>query len=68
MVTDSRYIYHTMKSDGSWQVWRWDREGGAPVQVTHVQHDVQSFSLSPDGTKLVLTLEIPSNYRQEETR
>lgn len=57
---DSRYIYRTMKNDGSWQVWRWDREGGAPVQVTHTQHDVQSFSLSPDGTGLLLTVALPA--------
>lgn len=63
---DSRYIYHTMKSAGSWQVWRWDREGGAPVQVTHVQHNVQSLSLSPDGTKLVLILETPSTFDKKK--
>ena len=57
---DSRYIYHTMKINGSWQVWRWDHEGGAPIQVTHSQHHVQTVSLSPDGTRLVLTLEAPS--------
>lgn len=63
---DSRYIYHTMKSGDSWQVWRWDRQGGAPDQVTHVQHSVQSISLGPDGTKLVLTLEIPSNIDKKK--
>ena len=57
---DSRYIYHTMRSNGSWQVWRWDREGGAPIQVTHSYRDVQTVSLSPDGGTLVLTLEAPS--------
>lgn len=57
---DSRYLYRTMKHDGSWQVWRWDRKGGPPLQVTHAQHDVQSFSLSPDGDRLLLRLAIPA--------
>jgi WD40-like Beta Propeller Repeat len=40
---DDRYIYRTMKNAGSWQVWRWSREGGAPVQVTHAEHNVQNL-------------------------
>jgi len=48
-----------MKTNSSFQVWRWDSEGGAPIQVTHSQHDVQTVSLSPDGGRLVLTLEAP---------
>jgi dipeptidyl aminopeptidase/acylaminoacyl peptidase len=55
---DSRYLYRTMKHDRSWQVWRWDRKGGPPLQVSSAQHDVQSFSLSPDGNKLLLRLTI----------
>ena len=57
---DSRYIYRTMKNGGSWQVWRWDREGGAPSEVTHAQHDVQSFDLSSDGQRLIMKVVIPS--------
>jgi dipeptidyl aminopeptidase/acylaminoacyl peptidase len=63
---DSRYIYRTMKCNGSLQVWRWDREGGAPIQVTHSQHDVQTASLSPDGGRLVLTLETPSGVDRKK--
>ena len=63
---DSRYVYRSMKNDGSWQVWRWDRQGGSPVQVTHVQHDVQSFSLSPDGTRLLLQVVIPTTLDRKK--
>jgi len=63
---DSRHIYHTMKSGGSWQVWRWDHEGGPPVQLTHTQHDVQSAYLSLDGAKLILTLEAPSGVDRKK--
>lgn len=57
---NSRYIYRTLKNAGSWQVWRWDREGGAAAQVTQAKHDVASFFINPDGTKLVMMLETPS--------
>jgi dipeptidyl aminopeptidase/acylaminoacyl peptidase len=57
---ESRYIYRTMKAAGSWQVWRWDREGGAPVQISKAKHDVQSFFLSPDGKSLLMMLTTPS--------
>jgi dipeptidyl aminopeptidase/acylaminoacyl peptidase len=57
---DSRHIYRTMKAAGSWQVWRWDREGGGPpLQVTRTKHDVQSFFLSPDGKQMLLLLTTP---------
>jgi len=57
---DSKFIYYRLKNTGTWQVWRWKREGGRPVQVTHIEHDVHSFQLSSDGTKLFLTVEKPS--------
>jgi len=57
---DERYIYHTMKNASSWQVWRWDREGGTPVQVTHAEHNVQSFFVRADGTMLLMMVETPS--------
>jgi dipeptidyl aminopeptidase/acylaminoacyl peptidase len=57
---DDKYIYHTMKTSGLWQVWRWKRENGTPEQVTHVQQNVQNFFLSSDGTKLLMMLATPS--------
>ena len=64
--TDSRYIYWTMKNNESWQVWRWDREGGPPIQITHIQHDVQRVSLSPDGTRLLLTVLLPASIDKKK--
>jgi dipeptidyl aminopeptidase/acylaminoacyl peptidase len=63
---NSRYIYRTMKTSGSWQVWRWDRKGSAPAQITQTKRDVQSFFLSPDGTKLVAMLETPSTINKKK--
>jgi dipeptidyl aminopeptidase/acylaminoacyl peptidase len=56
---DSRYIlYRTkMRDEDTWQVWRWDREGGDPVQLTRAPGNVQSFEWNPEGTSLVLSVE-----------
>jgi dipeptidyl aminopeptidase/acylaminoacyl peptidase len=62
---DDEYIYHTMKTSGLWQVWRWKREGGAPEQVTHAQQNVQNFFLSTNGTKLLMMLETPSTINRK---
>ena len=63
---DSRYIYRTMKAAGSWQVWRWDREGGVPVQISKASRDVQSFFLSPDGRSLLMMLATPSTLDKKK--
>ena len=63
---DEKYIYRTMKNAGSWQIWRWDRQGGPPVQVTHAEHNVQSFFLRSDGTKLLMMLETPSTVDRKK--
>jgi dipeptidyl aminopeptidase/acylaminoacyl peptidase len=57
---DSKFIYYRLKNTGMWQVWKWKREGGVPVQVTHLEHNVQSFQIIPNGTELVLAVEEPS--------
>ena len=56
---DSKEIYYRLKSTGIWQVWKWKLEEGTPVQITHAQHSVQSFQLSPDGTELAMVVEKP---------
>jgi dipeptidyl aminopeptidase/acylaminoacyl peptidase len=56
---DSNEIYYRLKSTGTWQVWKWKLEGGAPVQITHVEHSVQSFQLSADCTELAMVVEKP---------
>jgi dipeptidyl aminopeptidase/acylaminoacyl peptidase len=63
---DDKFIYRTMKSSGLSQVWRWKREGGAPKLMAHVQQNVQSFYLSPDGTKLLLMLETPPTINRKQ--
>jgi dipeptidyl aminopeptidase/acylaminoacyl peptidase len=60
---DSKFIFYRSKHDHElWQVWKWGR-GGPAVQVTHVEHNVQSFQVSPDGLRLLLTVEKPIDKR-----
>jgi dipeptidyl aminopeptidase/acylaminoacyl peptidase len=61
---DSRYIYYRTRRAGSWQVWRWRREGGRAQQVTHAAREVRSFQMSPDGRSLIFTTSEPKEFRQ----
>lgn len=56
---DSKDIYYRLKTKNMWQVWRCKLDGGAPVQVTHSEHNIQSFQLTPDGTELAMVVEKP---------
>jgi dipeptidyl aminopeptidase/acylaminoacyl peptidase len=63
---DSKYIYYRLKRTGTWQVWRWNREGGAPVEVTQLAHNVQSFQVSPDGSGMALSVEKPPSIDKKQ--
>ena len=56
---DSRDITCLMNHNGSWQVWRWKREGGEPEQLTHNSQDVQDYEWSFDGSKIIFTTTEP---------
>lgn len=62
---DSKYLYRRLEHAGIWQVWKWSREGGAPIQVTHTEHDVESFHMNAEGTKLLLVVMKPSGNRKQ---
>lgn len=66
--SDSQYIMHRMRmaTTDSWQVWRWNREGGQPIQVTRVKGDVLSYDLAPDGSKILLTVQLPRSPAEAE--
>lgn len=63
---DSRYITYRLKRGKTWQIWRWNREGGEPIQLTHNPHDVQTFEWSPDGNRIIF--EIAKSAGPEETQ
>ena len=55
---DGRYIYFLSARGGSTQVWRLAAAGGEAEQVTSLPLDVGSFQLSPDATKLLVSLDV----------
>ncbi len=55
---DSQYVCYRMKTNGSWQVWCWSREGDSPSQLTHAKDDIESYRWISDGTKMVFTVKI----------
>ena len=56
-AADNRTIYMLSDRGGSTQVWRWSPSGQA-VQVTHLPLDVSSFRLTPDGSRLVVSMAV----------
>jgi dipeptidyl aminopeptidase/acylaminoacyl peptidase len=65
---DSRYITRLAKMDkaANRQVWRWSVDGGAPVRLTNVPGDVQTYHWTPDGYKIVVTFEKPRDPTEIE--
>lgn len=61
--SDSHYFTYRMRlrTSDSWQLWRWNRDGGTPLQLTHVPGNVRDFKWTRDTSKIVLTLERPTN-------
>jgi dipeptidyl aminopeptidase/acylaminoacyl peptidase len=64
---DGRSLYFLSARSGSNQVWRLPVDAGAagaagdpvqPVQVTHLPLDVANLALSPDGSRLLFSLEV----------
>ncbi len=65
---DSKYITYMTKMDkaANRQVWRWNVDGGAPVQLTDVPGNVQSYQWTPEGDKIVVTFEKPRDPTEIE--
>jgi len=55
---DGQQIYFLSSRSGSQQVWRLPGGGGMAEQVTDLPLDVGSFLLSPDETRLALTIPV----------
>ena len=55
---DGKWIYFLSSRSGTQQVWRLYGQGGDALPVTNLPLDVGSFVLSPDGTRLLLSLEV----------
>jgi|CXWL01.1.fsa_nt_gi dipeptidyl aminopeptidase/acylaminoacyl peptidase len=55
---DGASLYFFSTRSGSGQVWRLPLAGGEPVQVTHLPFDIGAWSLSPDGSRLAVSMEV----------
>jgi dipeptidyl aminopeptidase/acylaminoacyl peptidase len=55
---DGKAIYFLSTRSGSAQIFKLGLEGGEPQPVTSLPLDVGGFVLSPDGTKLALSMEV----------
>jgi len=55
---DGKAIYFLSTRSGSSQVWKLPLDAGEPQPVTTLPLDVGNFLLSPDGTKLALSMEV----------
>jgi len=55
---DGQSIYFLSTRSGSNQIWRLPLDGGEALQVSALPLDVGSFDVSPDGKKLVFSLEV----------
>ncbi|MGE5343086.1 MAG: prolyl oligopeptidase family serine peptidase [Candidatus Omnitrophota bacterium] len=64
---DGKTIYFLSGRSGSSQVWKLSPTGGEASPVTQFSLDVGSFVLSPDGSRIALTMEVFPNTTIEET-
>lgn len=55
---DGKSIYFLSTRSGSSQVWRLPVDGGEAEQKTNQPLDIGGFLLSPDGSRLALTMEV----------
>ena len=55
---DGRSLYFLSKRSGSTQVWRLDLAGGEAQPVTRAPLDIGSYMLSPDGRRLLVSMEV----------
>ena len=55
---DGTGIYFLSSRAGSMQVWRLPLAGGEAVQITDYPLDIGSFSLSPDGARIAVSMDV----------
>src|SRR5262245_1619122 len=67
-ASDGKAIYFLSTRSGSAQFWKLGLDASEPTQVTNSPLDVGSFALSPDGTKLALSMEVFPRTSVEATK
>jgi dipeptidyl aminopeptidase/acylaminoacyl peptidase len=64
---DSRQITYIMRlrSSDQWQLWRWNRTGGKPIQLSHAPGNVVGYRWVGRGAKIVLSVERPRDRSRD---
>ena len=57
---DGKYIYYNANASGTMQIWRMDRDGSHPIQLTFDELNNWFPHISPDGKKMVFISFPPS--------
>ena len=57
---ESRYIYYLSAESGSMQMWRMLTDGSHRRQLSHMDRDIEGFVLSPDASKVILIMTLPT--------
>ncbi len=65
---DGRWVFFLTSCSGSTQVWRIAVGGGEAEQVTRLPFEVGVFQLTPDGSRLVVAMEVFPGTGLDETR
>src|SRR5207249_4030106 len=60
---DSHWLYFLSTRSGSAQVWRLALDGGEAQAVTSFPLDVETFSVSPDGAHLAVSIQTFTDCR-----
>ena len=55
---DGRWLYFLSTRSGSSQVWRVDFEGGDAKPVTELPLAVNTYALSPDGSRIAVSIDV----------
>jgi dipeptidyl aminopeptidase/acylaminoacyl peptidase len=65
--TDGKTVYFLSTRSGSSQVWKIAVQGGEAFQVTKLPLSAGNLMLSPDGTKMAVTMEVFPGLSVEES-
>ena len=68
LTHDDSMVLFLRDADGKQQVFALPLTGGEAAQVTHVKHGVQSFRISPDGSRLALQVRITEQGRGDTVK
>ena len=65
---DGKTLYFLSTRGGSSQIWKLPLEGGEAQPVTSLPLDVESFRVSPDGSRLALSIQVFPGTTVAETK